>query len=139
MPTLLTDHLCYTLYATSMAINRLYKPLLDEMGITYPQYLVLTVLNEEDGSTIGGIAGRLALESSTVTPLVQRLERAGLVTRQRSLSDERQVQVHLTSGGRDLLVRSSCLGDTLIELSGMTRKQVDGLNRHIQALRHALG
>lgn len=139
MPTLLTDHLCYTLYATSMAINRLYKPLLDEMGITYPQYLVLTVLNEEDGSTIGGIAGRLALESSTVTPLVQRLERAGLVTRQRSLSDERQVQVHLTSGGRDLLVRSSCLGDTLIERSGMTRKQVDGLNRHIQALRHALG
>jgi len=139
VPALLTDHLCYTLYATSMAINRLYKPLLDEMGITYPQYLVLTVLNEEDGGTIGGIAGRLALESSTVTPLVQRLERAGLVTRQRSLSDERQVQVHLTSGGRDLLVRSSCLGDTLIERSGMTRKQVDGLNRQIQALRHALG
>ena len=139
MPVPLTDHLCYTLYATSMAINRTYKPMLDAMGITYPQYLVLNVLAEEGGSTIGAIAGRLALESSTITPLVKRLERAALVTRQRSQTDERSVQVQLTGAGRDLLVQSSCLGETLIERSGMTRSQIDVLNRQVQALRDALG
>ena len=139
MPTPLTDQLCYTLYATSMAVNRTYKPMLDAMGITYPQYLVLNVLAEGDGSTIGAIAGRLALEPSTITPLVKRLERAGLVTRQRSRTDERLVQVQLTGAGRDLLVRSQCLGETLIERSGMTRSQVDELNRQVQALRDALG
>ncbi len=66
----LEDQLCFSLYATSMAINRTYKPLLDKLGITYPQYLVLSALGEEDGMTIGAIAGRLALESSTITPPV---------------------------------------------------------------------
>ncbi len=73
MSTLLNDQICFTLYATSMAINRTYKPMLDAMGITYPQYLVLSVLAEEDGMTIGAIATRLSLESSTVTPPVKRL------------------------------------------------------------------
>ena len=139
MPAPLTDQLCYTLYATSMAVKRTYKPMLDAMGITYPQYLVLNVLAEEDGSTIGAVASRLALEPSTVTPLVKRLERAALVTRQRSRTDERLVQVQLTGAGRDLLVQSRCLGEALIERSGMTRPQVDALNRQVQALRDALG
>ena len=88
MPLPLDNQLCFALYATSMAINRTYKPMLDEMGITYPQYLVLNALGEADGMSVGTIARRLALESSTVTPLVKRMEQAGLLTRQRSHADE---------------------------------------------------
>lgn len=138
VPLPLDNQLCFTLYATSMAINRTYKPMLDEMGITYPQYLVLNALGEADGMSVGGIAHRLALESSTVTPLVKRMEHAGLVTRQRSQTDERQVQVDLTPAGRALLVQCNCLNETLIERSGMTLAELDALNRQIQALRDAL-
>jgi len=138
VPLPLDNQLCFTLYATSMAINRTYKPMLDEMGITYPQYLVLNALGEADGMSVGGIAHRLALESSTVTPLVKRMEQAGLVTRQRSQTDERQVQVDLTPAGRALLVQCNCLNETLIERSGMTLAELDTLNRQVQALRDAL-
>jgi MarR family transcriptional regulator, organic hydroperoxide resistance regulator len=139
VPIPLDNQICFTLYATSMAITRTYKPMLDAMGITYPQYLVLNVLGEEDGMTIGAIASRLALESSTITPPVKRMEQAGLVTRQRSLVDERQVQVRLTDAGRALLARSSCLNETLIKRAGMTMDGLDALNREVQALRAALG
>ncbi len=88
--------------------------------------------------SVGTIARRLALESSTVTPLVKRLEQAGLATRQRSQTDERQVQVDLTAAGRKLLVQCNCLYETLIERSGMTLAQLDALNRQVQALRDAL-
>jgi len=138
VPLPLDNQLCFTLYATSMAINRTYKPMLDEMGITYPQYLVLNALGETDGMSVGSIAHRLALESSTITPLVKRMEQAGLVTRQRSQTDERQVQVELTPGVRALLVQCNCLNETLIERSGMKLAELDALNRQIQALRDAL-
>ena len=138
MPAPLDSQLCFTLYSTSMAITRTYKPMLDAMGITYPQYLVLNALGEADGLTVGAIADRLALESSTVTPLVKRLERASLVERRRSEIDERQVEVSLTAAGRALLVRSSCLNDTLVERSGMVLDQMEALNRQVQALRDAL-
>ncbi len=134
----LSSQICFALYATSMAITRTYKPMLDAMGITYPQYLVLSVLGEEDGATVGGIADRLALESSTVTPPVQRLEQAGLVKRQRSTVDERQVQVWLTAAGRARLIDADCLGETLIEKSGMTPEAVEDLSKQTQALRNAL-
>src|SRR5688572_22363712 len=91
----LEGQLCFSIYSATLAINRLYKPMLDRLGITYPQYLVLSVLWEEDGQTIGAIAERLALEPSTITPLVKRLEAAGLVGRLRNPADERQVQVRL--------------------------------------------
>ncbi|MFN3520615.1 MAG: MarR family winged helix-turn-helix transcriptional regulator [Phenylobacterium sp.] len=139
MPLPLDNQLCFTLYATSMAIIRTYKPMLDEMGITYPQYLVLNVLGETDGATVGAIAQRLYLESSTVTPPVKRLEQAGLVVRQRSQLDERQVQVRLTDAGRALLARSDCLGATLIARSGKTLEQLDALNEEVRSLRAALG
>lgn len=86
VPAPLDSQICFTLYATSIAITRTYKPMLDSIGITYPQYLVLTALGEEDGLTVGAIADRLALESSTVTPLVKRLEQASLVGRRRSVT-----------------------------------------------------
>ncbi|MBW8727764.1 MAG: MarR family transcriptional regulator [Inquilinus limosus] len=137
-PLALDEQICFTLYRTAMSINRTYKPMLDEMGITYPQYLVLNVLGEEDGRTIGIIAARLALDSSTITPLVKRMEAAGLVTRQRSPDNEREVQVRLTEAGRALFARSQCLGEALLQRSGLTLPQLDALNRQIQSLTAAL-
>lgn len=131
----LDQQICFTLYATSMAVTRAYKPLLDELGLTYPQYLVLSVLGEAGGLTIGGVAARLDLESSTVTPLVKRLEASGLLTRTRSLEDERRVEVKLTAAGEALLERSDCLGDRLMERSKMSGPQLEALNKQIQALR----
>jgi DNA-binding MarR family transcriptional regulator len=134
----LDDQICFTLYSASMAITRMYKPMLDEMGITYPQHLVLTVLGECDGQTIGAIAGRLSLESSTVTPPAKRLEQAGLVVRRRGQVDERQVQVWLTDAGRAVVAKCACLGDALIARSGMTAQAVGALNREVRGLRDAL-
>lgn len=138
LPLALDEQICFTLYRTNIAINRTYKPLLDEMGITYPQYLVLNVLGEEDGRTIGAIAARLSLESSTITPLVKRMEAAGLVERRRSPDNEREVQVRLTGSGRDLFARSQCLGEALLQRSGLTMPQLDALNRQILDLTAAL-
>jgi len=134
----LDDQLCFSLYTANIAINRAYKPMLDEMGITYPQYLVLSVLGEQDGSTVGTIADRLALESSTITPPVKRLEQAGLLERRRSKTDERQVHVWLTDAGHALIARSKCLGDTLMQRSGMTPKEFQAFNRQVQAFLGAL-
>ncbi|MDL2408699.1 MarR family winged helix-turn-helix transcriptional regulator [Rhizobium calliandrae] len=137
-PVPLDNQLCFSLYAASIAINRTYKPMLDVMGITYPQYLVLCTLGENDGLTVGAIADRLALESSTVTPPVQRLEQAGHVERRRSKFDERQVHVWLTATGRALFNKSSCLGETLVERSGMTAEQVEALNQSVRELKNVL-
>ena len=134
----LNDHICFTIYATSMAINRTYKPMLDEMGITYPQYLMLTALAEQNGITIGAIATRLGLESSTVTPPMKRLEQGGFVQRKRSTTDERQVTVHLTAAGRSLLTKCKCLGDALIENSGVSESQLASLNRQLQKIHRSL-
>jgi DNA-binding MarR family transcriptional regulator len=134
----LDDQLCFALYAASMAVGRAYKPMLDALGITYPQYLVLHALWEEDARTVGTIAERLALESSTVTPLVKRLEAAGHVTRRRDSRDERQVRVALTDSGLTLRERCGCLGETLVARSGMSLAQIDALNRQVSALRAAL-
>lgn len=134
----LDQQICFTLYATSMAITRAYKPLLDQLGLTYPQYLVLSTLGEAESLTIGGIAARLDLESSTVTPLVKRLEAAGLVARRRGVEDERKVEVTMTDAGRALLERSVCLGDLLMERSGMDGEALGALNERVQALRAAI-
>lgn len=138
-PLPLDDQLCFSLYATSMAITRLYKPLLDDLGLTYPQYLVLHALWEEDGRTVGAIAGRLALESSNVTPLVKRLEAAGFLTRERNPGDERQVQVRLTPAGWALREKCGCLAEALLARSGLTPQALMSLNAQVQTLRDALG
>jgi DNA-binding MarR family transcriptional regulator len=134
----LEDQLCFSLYATSMAINRIYKPLLDKLGITYPQYLVLNTLWEQDGRTVGAIAERLSLESSTITPLVKRLEAASLVKRTREASDERRVLVSLTDSGCALKQDSRCLGEALFAHAGMTVEELVALNREVLRLRKAL-
>ncbi|KJC59241.1 MarR family transcriptional regulator [Bradyrhizobium sp. LTSPM299] len=134
----LDGQLCFSLYATSMAINRAYKPMLDAMGITYPQYLVLSVLAENGEQTISTIAERLDLEPSTITPLVKRLEHAGLLSRRRNPRDEREVQVALTASGKRLHDESGCLTETLLRRSGLTVPEMISLNERIQSLRHAL-
>ena len=137
-PLPLDAQLCFSLYSTSIAINRLYKPMLDSLGLTYPQYLVLTVLWEEDGRTISAIADRLALEPSTITPLVKRLETAGLVSRQRNARDERQVNVALAAPGRALRQKVSCLTDSLLAHSGLDVPGLIALNDQVRQLRSAL-
>ena len=109
----LDQQLCFALYGASMAIGRAYKPLLDALEITYPQYLVLSTLWERDAQSVGNIADRLALESSTITPLVKRLEQAHFVVRKRNPEDERQVVVSLTVRGMALREKARCLGETL--------------------------
>ncbi|MBB4617005.1 MarR family winged helix-turn-helix transcriptional regulator [Sphingomonas abaci] len=137
-PVPLDDQLCFALYGASMAMTRAYKPLLDKLGITYPQYLVLHALWEEDGRTIGQLAERLALESSTITPLVKRLEAAGIVTRSRDPKDERHVHVLLAPPGEALKADAECLAETIFARTGLSLEEMQGLNRQIQILQRAL-
>jgi DNA-binding MarR family transcriptional regulator len=134
----LDDQLCFALYSASMAINRAYKPLLDDLGITYPQYLVLHALWEHDGVTIGAIADRLGLDSSNITPLVKRMEVSGLLSRQRNPTDERQVVVSLSDAGREMQARSACLGHRLFHASGLSVEKLVQLNRDVQGFRDAV-
>ncbi|MFC3126320.1 MarR family winged helix-turn-helix transcriptional regulator [Pseudoroseomonas globiformis] len=128
----LSQQFCFTLYRASMAMTRTYKPMLDALGITYPQYLVLSALEEADGLSIGAIAQRLALESSTITPLARRMEQASLVQRRRGPENERQVHVWLTDSGKALLRRCSCLGETMQQRSGLSEEELTALNRRLQ-------
>lgn len=134
-PVPLDNQVCYAIYSAGMAIQRLYKPWLDELGLTYPQYLVLNVLWQEDEQTVGHIGEKLALESSTLTPLLKRLERAGLVRRTRNPDNERQVVVALTDQGRALKSKAGCLGDALLETSGHSPNQLGDVNRKVRQLR----
>lgn len=137
-PPPLRDQLCYAIYTAGIAIQRAYKPLLDELGVTYPQYLVLNVLWAQDDQTVVSIADQLALDSSTLTPLLKRLEAAGLVRRTRNISNERQVLVALTEEGRALQHKAGCLGDTLLAASTQTPQQLAALNHDVRHLRDAI-
>ena len=116
-PQKLDDFLCFAIYSTNLAVNRVYKPLLDELGLTYPQYIVLIALYYADNQTVGGLGDKLFLDSSTLTPLLKRMEATGHLTRQRDPEDERQVRVRLTPQGRSvrekgIMSRSSLLNST---------------------------
>ncbi|MEO7735222.1 MAG: MarR family transcriptional regulator [Kofleriaceae bacterium] len=105
-PLHLDDQLCFALYHASRALTRAYAPLLDPLGLTYPQYLVLLVLWERDGVTVKALGERLALDSGTLTPLLKRLAHQGLVSRTRGEDDERVVRIHLTAAGRGLRAKA---------------------------------
>src|SRR6202049_3087724 len=102
LPRLLDNQICFAIYSTAHAFNRVYKPLLDRLGLTYPQYLVMLVLWERDGVPVKDIGERLFLDSGTLTPLLKRMEAAHLLKRTRSAEDERQVLISLTSQGQAL-------------------------------------
>ena len=137
-PPALQDQLCYGLYSAAIAIQRVYKPFLDHLGLTYPQYLVLNVLWAEDGLTVGTIADRLALEASTLTPLLKRLEDAGLVRRIRNPENQRQVVISLTEAGTAVRSQAGCLGQALLEASLQSPEELGNLNRDIRRLRDAI-
>lgn len=134
-PLPLDRQLGYSLYSAFLAVSRTYKPWLDKLGLTYPQYLVLSVLWEGDEQTISSIAARLDLEPSTITPLVKRLEEAGHIVRRRSKEDERQVKVSLTGKGRAIRAETKTLADALYGKSKMTVDALADLNDRIKALR----
>ncbi|MFI4974347.1 MAG: MarR family winged helix-turn-helix transcriptional regulator [Caulobacterales bacterium] len=136
-PLPLDSQLGFSLYGAFIAVGRSYKPWLDRLGLTYPQYLVLSVLWEGDDQTITGIASRLDLEPSTITPLVKRLEQAGHVVRRRNPSDERQVRVLLTDQGRAVRAETKTLAEALDNKSGITVDALVDLNTRIKALRDA--
>ena len=137
-PPPLDDQLCYAIYSAGIAIQRIYKPLLDELGLTYPQYLVMKVLWREDGQTVGAIAEHLALEPSTLTPLLKRLEASGFVTRTRNPENERQVVIALAQPGRQLRERAGCLGQALLQASGRTPEDLARMKADIRGLRDAI-
>ncbi len=110
----LDEQLCFALYSASRAVTAAYRPLLDELELTYPQYLVLLVLWEEEPCTVSHLGDRLHLDSGTLSPLLKRLESAGLVRRRRSTTDERRVDISLTPEGRALEERAACIPDRLL-------------------------
>ena len=114
----LEKQLCFAVYATAHAFTRAYKPILDRVGLTYPQYLVMLVLWDRADRAVGEIGERLLLESSTLTPLLKRLEAAGLVSRRRNPEDERQVRIALTDKGRGLRVEALAVPPAILAATG---------------------
>jgi MarR family transcriptional regulator, organic hydroperoxide resistance regulator len=122
---LLDDQLCFALYAASRAVTNRYRPLLEELGLTYPQYLVMLVLWEHEAATMKDLGTTLQLDYGTLTPLVKRLEGNGLVRRERRPDDERSVEVTLTPEGRDLRERARTVPDAIGEAMGLTSEEFD--------------
>src|SRR5262245_16013115 len=138
LPLLLANQLCFAVYSTAHAFNRFYKPLLDKLGLTYPQYLVMLVLWEEDGVPVKEIGERLFLDSGTLTPLLKRLEAAGLVKRTRSKEDERQVIVALTEEGEALKEKARGLPLSILAASQCSVAELTALKSEVEALREKL-
>ncbi len=134
----LDNQLCFALYSASLAMTKLYKPLLVRLDLTYPQYLVMLTLWEQDGQSVSAIGERLFLDSGTLTPLLKRLEAAGLVERVRSAQDERRVQVSLTPAGRKLKLRARPIPGCILDASQCSLPEVAALTRQLQALRGQL-
>ncbi|MBL8371628.1 MAG: MarR family transcriptional regulator [Burkholderiaceae bacterium] len=137
-PLLLDHQLCFALYSASLAMTRLYKPLLDALGLTYPQYLALLVLWEQDGIGVSALGERLGLDSGTVTPLLKRLEAHGSVRRQRSTLDERSVLVFLTDAGAQLRLRAQAIPACLMQATGCSPPELVTLTRELRGLRDRL-
>ncbi|MGW1215209.1 MarR family winged helix-turn-helix transcriptional regulator [Streptomyces sp. NPDC002499] len=120
---LLDDQLCFALYAASRAVTARYRPLLDELGLTYPQYLVMLVLWEQDSISVRDLGASLQLESSTLSPLLKRLEASGLVRRERRAEDERSVAIRLTEAGAALRDRAATVPLAIGDAMGLTPEQ----------------
>jgi len=134
----LGNQLCFAVYSTAHAFNRVYKPLLDRLGLTYPQYLVMLALWERDGVPVKDIGERLFLDSGTLTPLLKRLEAAHLIKRTRSREDERQVLVALTSQGQALKEKARGVPPAILAASGCSIGELTALKKNLLALRDQL-
>lgn len=123
----LEDQLCFLLYASSREMTKKYKPLLDKLEVTYPQYLVLLLLWEQDTLTVKKLGELLALDSGTLTPMLKRMEQNGLIVRERSTEDERSVMIKLTEKGIGLQEEACFIPDRISAMSGEDKKVVEDL------------
>ncbi|MBC05926.1 MarR family transcriptional regulator [Thalassospira sp.] len=130
--------LCFSVYSASHAFNRIYKPLLDELGLTYPQYLVMVSLWQEDNQSVRSIGEKMYLESSTLTPLLKRLEAADLVSRKRDPKDERSVRVSLTEAGAALRTKAEKIPTCILEATGLDLETAKRLHRDLRSMRNHL-
>ncbi|WDU60626.1 MarR family transcriptional regulator [Pseudomonas poae] len=135
---LLDNQLCFALHSTSLLMTKVYKPLLQALGLTYPQYLAMMVLWEEDGLTVGEISNRLLTDPGSLTPLLKRLEAEGLLSRTRSREDERVVVVELTDTGRALQEKAMGIPHCILGASGLELAQLRKLQSDLIALRSNL-
>lgn len=134
----LDRQLCFALYSSSLAMTKLYKPLLTPLNLTYPQYLVLLVLWEQDGQSIGELGERLSLDSGTLTPLLKRMEQSGLLSRERDAEDERRVRLTLTKDGRALKTEARRIPESLACASACSLQELESLTQRLHQLRQAL-
>ncbi|MEQ8392392.1 MAG: MarR family transcriptional regulator [Thalassospira sp.] len=134
----LEKFLCFSVYSASHAFNRIYKPLLDKLGLTYPQYLVMVALWQEDDQSVSSIGEKMYLESSTLTPLLKRLEGHGLVARKRDPKDERSVRVSLTADGKALRQKAEEIPACILDATGLDLETAKRLNRDLRDLRAQL-
>lgn len=138
-PLSLDNQLCFSLYAAAHAIKKAYRPLLDELGLTYPQYLVLIVLWKTDAVKVSDIGHRLSLDSGTLTPVLKRLEAAGLVKRTRRAQDEREVEISLTDAARSLRERAIGVRCQIVQQLGMSEAEIAALRSELNVVISTLG
>ena len=134
----LDKQLCFALYSASLAMTKVYKPLLAPLGLTYPQYLVMLALWEDDAQSVSALGDRLALDSGTLTPLLKRLEAQGRLSRERDVDDERRVIVRLTPAGRQLKLQARRIPQEIGRASGCELSEIVGLTRQLTSMRDAL-
>ena len=135
---MLDNQLCFALYSASLAMTKLYKPLLEKLGLTYPQYLVMLVMWEHGSLSVSELGERLYLDSGTLTPLLKRMEAADLLQRTRSAQDERRVLITLSAAGRRLKARAARVPACVVGATGCPVPELVGLTRQVQALRAQL-
>lgn len=134
----LDNQVCFALYSASHAMSKAYKPHLDALGLTYPQYVAMLVLWERDGLTVSELGERLYLDSGTLTPLLKRLEGAGYISRLRDTADERRVLIQLTADGRKLKSKAVDIPACMFETMQCSIKELSALTRQVQELRDRL-
>jgi MarR family transcriptional regulator, organic hydroperoxide resistance regulator len=129
----LADFMCFAIYSTNLAYGRAYKPILEQLGLTYTQYIAIVALWEEDDQTVSGLGEKLFLESNTLTPILKKLEALGYLRRQRDPADERQVRVSLTEAGRRL--REKGLNMNLVAATGLAPEEFPKMQKAVVTLR----
>jgi MarR family transcriptional regulator, organic hydroperoxide resistance regulator len=137
-PLELSEFLCFAIYTAHHAFNRVYQPLLAELDLTYPQFIVLVLLWQDDGQTVGELGQKLSLQSNTLTPMLKRLASLGLIKRTRDAADERQVRISLTDAGRKLRARASDIVRRVRVATGLQSKAVEQLAAGIGDVRKTL-
>ena len=137
-PLALENQFCFALYSASLAMTKTYKPYLDKLGLTYPQYLVMLVLWQQDDVLVKSIGEKLFLDSGTLTPLLKRLEASALIARTRDESDERQVRITLTREGRALKKKAQCIPQQILCATDCQLDEVSSLTQRLKSLRDSL-